>query len=162
MFGVKIRLVRCAVYTCWCYVEFPCSVLLVWRAEVTFIYGAWSPYFSTFWSVEDCCSTSWWGKGDSVKVMWAFKKMYAESWGWVHDLQRILNVSCACIIKLHHSIDGILPSHVLKPVIVWILKVVIVWYAALTQWLCGSTNCSFIFPPSMYFWLPLKICYLWF
>ena len=46
------------------------------------------------------------------------KTWYADSWGWVRYIQIIFNVSCACLISLHHSTEGNFSPHVLRPEIV--------------------------------------------
>ena len=35
------------------------------------------------------------------------KTWYAEIWGLVRDVRSIFNLSYACLIHFHHSIDGI-------------------------------------------------------
>ena len=46
------------------------------------------------------------------------KTWYADSSGWVRGLHIIFNVSCDCLINLHHSTVGKCSSHVLKTTIV--------------------------------------------
>ena len=46
-------------------------------------------------------------KGTQLKSCGTSKMWYAESWGWVRDVRSIFNVSCACLINLHQSTDGI-------------------------------------------------------
>ena len=60
-------------------------------------------------------------------------------------------MSCSCLINLHHSTDGNFSSHVLRPEILLFLKVCIARSTALTWWLCGSDNFTFIFSFSRYF-----------
>ena len=76
-------------------------------------------------------------KENQLKSCRPSETWYDDSWGWVLDSQRIFKVSSACLINLHHSIDGNFPSHVLRPTIVCFLKVYIACYAALIRWLRG-------------------------
>ena len=49
-----------------------------------------------------------------LKLCGPSKTWYVDSWGWVCVVQSILNLSCACLISLHHSTDEELSSHVLR------------------------------------------------
>ena len=57
-------------------------------------------------------------KGYRLKLCRRSKIWYANSWGRVRDIWSMFNVYCACLINLHHSIDGNFSSHVLRPAIV--------------------------------------------
>ena len=57
-------------------------------------------------------------KGTQLKSCGPSKPWYTDNLGWVHDVRSIFNVSCACLINLHHSIDGKFSSHVLRTAIV--------------------------------------------
>ena len=56
--------------------------------------------------------------GTWLKSCGTSKTWYADSWVWVHGGRSIFNVSCACLISLHHINDGKISSHVLRPEIV--------------------------------------------
>ena len=53
----------------------------------------------------------------------------------------MFSVSCACLMSLHHRMDGKSSLHVQSPAMVWSLKVWMACSAALERWLCGSTSC---------------------
>ena len=57
-------------------------------------------------------------KGTQLKSFGHSKMWYADSWGWVRYIRVIFNVSCACLISLHHSTEGNFSPHVLRPEIV--------------------------------------------
>ena len=58
---------------------------------------------------------------------------------------------CAYFINLHQRTDGNCSPQVLRPSLVWFLKVWISLYVSLTRWLCGSTSRMRIFLSSRYF-----------
>ena len=57
-------------------------------------------------------------KETRLKSCGTSKTWYADSWGWEQDFRSIFNVSCACLINVHHSTEGKISPHVLRPVIV--------------------------------------------
>ena len=72
-------------------------------------------------------------KENQLKSCRPSETWYDDSWGWVLDSQRIFKVSSACLINLHHSTDGKFSSHVMRPAILYLLKVCIARSAALMQ-----------------------------
>ena len=45
-------------------------------------------------------------KGDRLKLCRPSKMWYSDRWGWVHDVRIRFNMFCACLIHLHHIING--------------------------------------------------------
>ena len=45
-------------------------------------------------------------KGNLLKSCGPSKTWYADSWGCAQEVWIIFNVSCACIISLHHRTEG--------------------------------------------------------
>ena len=72
-------------------------------------------------------------KGNLLKSCGPSKTWYADFWGWGCDVWSIFNAYCACLINLHHSTDGKISSHVMRPAILYLLKVCIARSAALMQ-----------------------------
>ena len=57
-------------------------------------------------------------EGTQLKSCRPSKTWYANSWVWVCDVRSLFNVSCTCLVNLHHIIHGKFSSHVLRPAIV--------------------------------------------
>ena len=90
-------------------------------------------------------------KGTRLKSSGPYKTWYADSLGCVREVLSIFNVSCAFFIRFHHSIEGNLSSHVLRPAIVLFLNVFIARSDAFTRWFCGSNSCILVFSYYKYF-----------
>ena len=72
------------------------------------------------------------------------------------DVLIMLRVSCDCANHLSHSCSGALTSIVANPEMKWYLAVLTAVSAALTRWLCGSTNWMLVFWLMMYFLMALE------
>jgi hypothetical protein len=69
------------------------------------------------------------------------KASYAEMLGLIWDALSKLRVFCTCDANLSHSCSGNSLSVVARAIMNVALNVWMALSAALTLWLCGSTNC---------------------